>query len=147
MSDDKLARERALELAQVAHDKALATDAELKSKLAEAEAQRKQDDEAMEEGGESREELLGAKRLLEAEVEAMHRELATYSDHDPAELEKKALGAAVEEAQAIECTDDIYSMEGWLKGTLGGGEQLDGMLRDMYDREYDEEAGGLRELI
>lgn len=130
------------------YDKALATDTELKLKLAEAEAQRKRDDEAMEEGGESREELLGAKRMLETETEALRRELATYSDNDPAELERKATEAAVEEALANECTDDIHSMESWLKGTLGGGgEQLEGMLREVYDSEYDEEAGGLRELV
>lgn len=121
---------------------------ELKEKLTEAEAQRKRDDEMLEDGGETRDELLGAKKLLELELEAVRRELASYSDNDPAELERKAREAAEWKVAAEECTDDIYSMEGWLKDAVGGdGEQLAAMLESTYDKEYDVEGKTLRELF
>lgn len=101
----------------------------------------------LDEGGETREQLLGVKKLLENETEAVRRELATYSDNDPTELEKKAKEAAEWKTATEEYTDDIYSMEGWLKDFLSGNEGLTAILRDTYDREYDEEANGLKELL
>jgi hypothetical protein len=147
VSDDKIARQKALEVAQSAYDKALATDNELKSKLAEAEAQRRGDDEMLDEGDETREELLSMKKSLEAETGALRCELAAYSDNDPTELERKIKEAAEWKIAAEEFTDDIYSMEGWLKGQMGGGEALDAMLRETYGKEYDEEVRGLKELV
>ena len=146
MSDDKIARQKALEVAQSAYDKALATDTELKSKLAEAEAQRNVDDERLDEGGETREDLLGTKKMLEVETEALRRELATYSDNDPVELEKKANEVAGWKVETENFTDDIYSMEGWLKDQLGGGEGFTAMLQETYGKDFDEEVGGLKEL-
>lgn len=147
VSDDKIARQKALEIAQNAYDKALATDNELKSKLAEAESQRREENEMLDEGGETREELLSMKKSLEAETEALRRELATYSDNDPTELERKTEDAAEWKVTAEEFTDDIYSMEGWLKDKMGGGEALDAMLQETYGKEYDEDVRGLKELV
>jgi hypothetical protein len=139
--------QKSLEGAQAAYEKALATDNELKAKIAEGEAQRKEDEEMLDGSGESREALLGSKRLLEGEVEGLRSELATYSNNDPVELEKKGREAAEWKAVAELCTDDIYSMEKWLKDTTGGGEALGAMLRDTYGSEWDEEAGGLKEPV
>jgi hypothetical protein len=147
ISDDKIASQKFLENAQSAYEKALATDNELKAKIAEGEAQRKEDEEMLDESGESREALLGSKRLLEGEIEGLRRELATYSDNDPAELEKKGREAVEWKGVAELCTDDIYSMEQWLKDTTGGGEALGAMLRDTFGSEWDDEAGGLKELV
>ena len=99
----------------------------------------------LDEGGETREELLGMKKSLQAETEALRRELATYSDNDPTELEKKVKEAADWKVTTEEFTDDIYSMEGWLKDN-GAGEGLDAMLPEMYGTEYDEEVRGLKGL-
>jgi hypothetical protein len=44
------------------------------------------------------------------------------------------------------CTDDVYSMESWLKELTGGGEALVGLLKEMYGSEWDDEVGGLKEL-
>lgn len=87
------------------------------------------------------------KKQLELEFEAVRRELATYSDNDPSELEKKAREAAEWKVAAEECTDDIYSMEGWLKEAIGASaEGLAAILESIYDKEYDAEAKTLREL-
>jgi len=147
VSDDKISRQKALDAAQSAYDKALTTDSELKSKLAEAEAQRRGDDEMLDEGGETREELLGMKKSLEAETEALRRELAAYSDNDPTELERKVNDAAAWKITTEECTDDIYTMEGWLKNELNNSGGSDAMLQETYGKEYDEEVRGLKELV
>lgn len=147
VSDDKIARQKALEVAQTAYNKSLATDNELKSKLAEAESQHRGDDEMLEESGETREELLSTKKLLKVETDALRRELAMYSDNDPTELERKNKDAAEWKVTAEEFTDDIYSMEGWLKDKMGGGEALDAMLQETYGNEYDEEVRGLKDLM
>lgn len=101
----------------------------------------------LEEGGETREELLSMKKLLEAETAALRRELATYSDNDPTELEQKIKDAAEWKVAAEEFTDDIYSMEGWLKDMMGGAEAHNAMLQETYGNEYDEEIRGLKELV
>jgi hypothetical protein len=101
----------------------------------------------LDEGGETREEMLGLKKTLELETERVRRELATYSDNDPTELEKRVEEAAWWKAAAEECTDDIYSMEGWIKEQMGGGEGLAVMLQETYGKEYDEEVRGLKELV
>ena len=44
-------------------------------------------------------------------------------------------------------TDQILSMEGWLKEHAGGDkEQMSNIMRMCYGDEFDEEEGGLREL-
>lgn len=100
----------------------------------------------LDEGGETREDLLSMKKSLEAETEVICRELATYSDNDPTELERKVKEAAEWKTVTEETTDDIYSMRGWLKDRMGGGEGLDAMLQETYGKEYDEEVRGLKEL-
>lgn len=101
----------------------------------------------LDEGGETREDLLSMKKMLEAETEALRRELATYSENDPVELERKVGEAASWKAATEELTDDIYSMEGWLKDQLGGGEGFTAMLQETYGKDFDEEVGGLKELV
>lgn len=146
ISDDKLALQKSFESAQTAYEKALATDNELRAKIADGEAQRKEDEEMLDGSGESREQLLGSKKLLESEIEGLRRELATYSDNDPVELERKGRETVVLKAAAELCTDDVYSMEQWLKDHAGGGDVLMAMLRETYGREWDEEASGLKDL-
>jgi hypothetical protein len=44
-------------------------------------------------------------------------------------------------------SDQILSMEGWLKEQTGGDkEQMGNIMRMCYGDEFDEEEGGLREL-
>jgi hypothetical protein len=101
----------------------------------------------LDESGESREQLLGSKKLLESEIEGLRCELATYSDNDPIELEKKGREAVEWRAAAELCTDDVYSMESWLKDTTGGGDGFLALMKETYGHEWDDEAGGLKELV
>lgn len=81
------------------------------------------------------------------ELETLRTELAAYSEQDPVEVEKKATEIQKARADAEKFTDQIYSMEGWIKSQYSGApDDLANVLRMLYDDEYDEEDGGLREL-
>lgn len=99
-------------------------------------------------GAESREELMSTKLELEAEMKDLSRELAAYSDDDLTELERKKREIASFRAEASEYTDQIEAMDGWFKNMLSGNDEaLQGFRLTMYGDEYDEEEGGLQELV
>lgn len=81
------------------------------------------------------------------EVEKLRIELAAYSEHDPVEMEKKAAETQQFKIDAEKYSDQILTMEGWLKAQMGGDkEAILAMLTMLYDDEFDEEEQGLREL-
>ena len=146
-SEDKKTREHALAEAQAAHDKIATTVDELKEKVAEAQAEREDEADALEHGGESREELSAARSELNMELKVLQKELAAYSDTDPTELERKKKEIAVFWREAEQFTDEIYAMEGWFKKLGQSEEGLKTMRMGMYGEELDEEEGVLRELV
>lgn len=84
---------------------------------------------------------------LTKELEGLRQELAAYSEHDPVEVEKKKNEVQQFQAEAEKYTDQILSMETWLKRHSGGDlEHLMQIKRMLYGDEFDEEEGGLREL-
>jgi hypothetical protein len=84
---------------------------------------------------------------LTKELEQLRQELAAYSEQDPIEVDKKKHEAQQYQNEVDTYTDQILSMEGWLKEQLGGdAEQMMQTKRMLYGDEYDEEEGGLREL-
>jgi len=129
---------------QSAHDKASGVTNDLRAKLAGAQALRV-DEEMLDEAGESRPELVARKSELEAEIRALQKHLAAYSDSDPTELERKKREMAAFKHDASQCTDEIDALEGWFK-TGGQEEALYGLRMELYGDEYDAEEGGLREL-
>lgn len=84
---------------------------------------------------------------LVKELDKLRTELAAYSEQDPVEVEKKAAETQKAREDASNSTDQIYSMEGWLKDQ-GSGNPADMVLifKMLYGDEYDEDEGGLREL-
>lgn len=80
-------------------------------------------------------------------LEKLRTEVAAYSEQDPVEMERKAAETSQARQNAEKFTDQIYSMESWLKSMGSGDAQaLDLMLMDLYNDEYDVAEGGLREL-
>ncbi|TKA26316.1 hypothetical protein B0A50_05095 [Salinomyces thailandicus] len=147
-SQDKKLRQKTLEDAQTAYAKAKAIDEDLKQKLSEAHALRADEGDMLDSGAESREELMSTKLELEAEMKDLSRELAAYSDDDLTELERKKREIASFRAEASEYTDQIEAMDGWFKNMLSGNDEaLQGFRLTMYGDEYDEEEGGLQELV
>jgi len=130
----------------VTHDKANAVNEDLKAKLAEAQAQRADEEDMLDDAGESREDLVARKVELEGETKQLQKALAAYSDNDPTEIERKLKEVKGFKAEVEVYTDDIYSMEGWFKGA---GQDAEGMMRLrtlFYGDELDAEEGMLREL-
>lgn len=81
------------------------------------------------------------------ELEKLRIELAAYSEQDPVEMEKKALETQQARINADKFSDQILTMEGWLKEQMGGDrEVLMNILKMLYEDEFDDEDQGLREL-
>jgi len=81
------------------------------------------------------------------ELEKLRQELAAYSEQDPVEMEKKRTETHHIYAEVNKFTDQILSMEGWLKHQLGGDtDQMLHLKRAYYGDELDEEESSLREL-
>jgi vacuolar-type H+-ATPase subunit I/STV1 len=97
--------------------------------------------------GGDRKTLIAKHTELAKELEKLRTELAAYSEQDPVEVEKKAAETQKARDEAEKFTDQIYSMEGWIKTQCAGDkETITNVLKMLYDDEYDEEEGGLREL-
>jgi predicted nucleic acid-binding Zn-ribbon protein len=159
-SDEKKAKDSALEKAQIEFNKANATVSELQAKVDEAGAARA-DDEDVETGeyhervggfvltipGGDRKTLIAKHTDLAKELEKLRTELAAYSKQDPVEVEKKAAETQKARDEAEKFTDQIYLMESWIKNHFAGDtELLTNVKKMLYGEEYDEEDGGLREL-
>jgi hypothetical protein len=98
-------------------------------------------------GGDTREDLVASKSELDKEVKALQKHLAAYCDTDPTELERKKREIEVFKGEADQYTDEIYAMEGWFKkmGHDEGG--MKNLRLAMYGDEVDEEEGVLKELM
>lgn len=162
-SDEKKAKDAVLAKAKEEHSRTTVTVLELQSKVGDAGAARAEDEDMLMELGNSvglsRQLLLkqpgGDRKTLiikyaefTKELEKLRGELATYSEQDPVEMEKKATEMQQSRCNAEKYSDQILSMEGWFKEQLGGGdrEHMLSMLRMLYNDEFDEEERGLREL-
>ncbi|KAK5173701.1 uncharacterized protein LTR77_002382 [Saxophila tyrrhenica] len=147
-SEQKKIRERALAEAQSTHDKAASVVNDLKQKLADINAQHEDEAEMLDNGAESREELVESKAALQSDVKRLEKALEAYRDTDPTEIERKKAVVQLLRDQATQCTEEIYSMEGWFKERTGSDEVI-AALRQMidYGAELDEEEGVLKELV
>ncbi|KAJ4344458.1 uncharacterized protein N0V89_012200 [Didymosphaeria variabile] len=146
-SDEKKAREAALEHARDEFNKADAVVTEWQMKVDDAGAVRSEDDEALAHTGMDRKSLITKHGGLTKELEQLRQGLAAYSEQDPIEVDKKKHEAQQCQADVDKYTDQILSMEGWLKERLSGDpEQMMQTKRVLYGDEFDDEEGGLREL-
>lgn len=146
-SADKISKQKLLNDAQAAHDKANAVVQDLRSKIAEKAAKLEEEEEEMlDNPGESREDVMTVKIEAEKELKTLQAELATFSENDPTELENKKNEAKVYYKEADECSDQIYSLETWVKDNSSA-EAVSELRKLIYGDEYDEEAGGLRDLV
>jgi Mnd1 HTH domain len=139
-SEVQLRKEEAVAKAQEENAKATAMAEELQGKVDEASAAREDDDD-------DRPALMKRQAALRKEVEGLRAELTSYSEDDPVEIEKRRERTLACRKEAEKWTDQILSMECWIKAQAGGNrEQFAMMQRDWYGAEFDEEEGGLREF-
>jgi hypothetical protein len=161
-SDEKKAKDAALEKAQDEYNKINAMVAQLQSKVDEAGAARAEDEDTLMETGQceflttshalmnsggDRKTLIAKHADLTKEVEQLRMELAAYSEQDPVEVERMAAETQKARNDAEKFTDHIYSMEGWIKNLCCGDlASLTETKKLLYQDEFDEDEGGLREL-
>ena len=118
MSDAKKGKENILNKLKAEESAITTAIAETERQIEEEMAKREDDDENLLDGnGMDRKALLEAHELLEKEMEALDKELARYSDSDPAELQRKIVEAKRLKDNAIRWTDNIESLESYI-GTL-----------------------------
>jgi hypothetical protein len=97
--------------------------------------------------GGDRKALITKHADLAKEIEKLRIELAAYSEQDPVEVERKADETQKARNDADKFTDQIYSMEGWIKTQCSGDPaSMLFIMKMLYQDEFDEEEGGLREL-
>ncbi|OSS55160.1 hypothetical protein B5807_01733 [Epicoccum nigrum] len=145
-SEVKKAKEKVLAEAQDNYDKASATAVELQTKVDKAGAARAEDEGLLAETGGDRKALARKHDELNHQVEELRKELATYSEYDPIELDKKIEDTRRLQEAAERFTEHIYCMESWLKERVLDRESQVCILKDYYGEEWDDEDGGLREL-
>ncbi|KAF2263641.1 meiotic nuclear division protein 1 [Lojkania enalia] len=146
-SDEKKSKEAALEKAQEEYDKANAAVVELQAKVDEAGAAREDNEEMLMGSSGDRKTLITKHEDLTKELNYLRKELAAYSEQDPVELDKKREETMQFRDDAEKFTDQIISMERWLREQTGGDkEQMRNIMIMFYGDEFDEEEGGLREL-
>ncbi|KAF2710550.1 meiotic nuclear division protein 1 [Pleomassaria siparia CBS 279.74] len=146
-SDEKKAKEVTLSNVQDEYNKANTILADLQAKVNEAGAAREEDDEAIVGTGGDRKTFISKQADLTKELENLRQDLAAYSEQDPAEMDRKKEETQKFRLEAEMFTDQILSMESWLKEHTGGDkEQMTNIKQMYYGEEFDEEEGGLREL-
>ena len=83
---------------------------------------------------------------LEEELTLLRKELETYKDGDPREVERRKKEVEGFKAKAERWTDNIGILEGRLKEMIGGNEEHFAVVqRELYGNEYIE-GEGLKEL-
>ncbi|KAF2090512.1 meiotic nuclear division protein 1, partial [Saccharata proteae CBS 121410] len=147
LSEEKKNKQNVLDKCVEERDKAVAALAELQEKVRVAGEAREEDEDMLLGGGDGRGELMSRHEELVKELKGLREELATYSENDPVEVDRKRRQIMESRARAEVATEQIQSMEGWFKEQMGGdAEQLLGLKRTYYGDQFDEEEGGLREL-
>ena len=114
---------------------------ELKRKIIEVKSDQKDGREAGE-----RTQLLEEHLKLKVEVDLLRKELASYSDSDPVELKRKKEEVGRLRLAASKWTDNIYSIEGYMRSELAVGLEVMNSIREEYYGDEYVVGEGLREL-
>jgi hypothetical protein len=114
MSDAKKTKENTINNLKTEEGKLVAAIADTKRQIEEEMAKREDDNEVLEGNGMDRKALLETHDTLLKEVEFLDKELACYSDSDPAEILSKVEETKRLKASTIRWTDNIESLESLL---------------------------------
>ncbi|KAK8218712.1 meiotic nuclear division protein 1 [Phyllosticta capitalensis] len=144
-SEARRDKEAELARAQVEWDKAARALEELGAKVDQMREAREDEEEL--DAADSRQRLTQKMETLKTTLAGLRKELVSYSDSDPVELELKRRALQSTQLEAEKWTDQIQSMEMWFREQMGGDrEALLNMKRIYYGDEFDDDDEGLREL-
>ena len=144
-SDAKKLKENAINTLKAEESRLVTSTAEIERQIEEAMATREDDDEMLEGNGMDRKALLEAHGALVKEMELLDKELAIYSDSDPAEVQRKMEEVKKLKASAIKWTDNIESLESMLMNLTGDRYQTAEIMQSACGDEYIH-GEGLKEL-
>jgi hypothetical protein len=136
MSDAKKIKENALNNLQAEENKLTSSIAETERLIEEEIAKREEDDEKLEDGSMNRKGLLEAHDTLMKEMESLDKELACYSDNDPADVLRKVEETKRLKDSTIRWTDNIESLESLLINLTGDRAQVAELMRSACGDEY-----------
>ncbi|KAI9818042.1 MAG: hypothetical protein M1827_000666 [Pycnora praestabilis] len=147
LSEEKRNREIVLERVRDERDRVLTSVEELRAKVEEVGKARGDGEGGAEEGvAGDRAGLITAQASLLKEVEETKTELATYSESDPTEIERKKVETRELMLEAQRWTDNVLILEGYVLEITGGDrETLERMREEFYGDDY-VEGEGLKEI-
>lgn len=138
-SEAKRQKEVYLDKIRKDHEKTSAVVTDLRHKLAQRAAQLEEEEDTAGGGGDNRQELMSKITVLEEDLKTLSKELETYADKDPTELERKKTESKSLLDDAERYTDEIDSIEGWFS-KQGDAEQFLATCRmGFYGDEWDTE--------
>ena len=144
-SDAKKLKENIINTLKAEESKLAASIAETECQIAEEMAQRKDDSEMLGGNGMDRKALLEAHDILVKEAEFLDKKLASYSETDPAEIQRKMEEIENLKASAIRWTDNIEALECMLTDVTKDRHQTASIMQNACGEEY-VLGQGLKEL-
>jgi len=144
-SDAKKLKENTINTLKAEESKLIVSIAEAERQIEEETATREDDNEMLEGNGMDRKALLEAYDALLKETELLDKELACYSDSDPAEVQRK-MGEVINlKASTIRWTDNIEALECMLGDLTKDRHQTSEIMQNACGDEY-VPGEGLKEL-
>lgn len=144
-SDAKKTKENVLNMLKTEETKLQASITALEGQLEEELAKREDDEEMLEGTGMDRKALLETHETLLKELAGIDKELACYTDNDPAEVLRKVDETKSLKSSAMIWTDNIESLESYLAGMFGDRTMVADMMKRACGDEY-VEGEGLKDL-
>ncbi len=135
-SDAKILKENIINTLTAEESKLVASVAETECQVLEEMAQRKDDSEMLVGDGKDRKALLQAHDILVKEAESLDKELASYSESDPAEVQRKMGEVENLKASAIRWTDNIEALECMLTDVTKDRNQTASIMQSACGDEY-----------
>jgi hypothetical protein len=144
-SDAKKLKENTINTLKAEESKLIVSIAEAERQIEEETATREDDNEMLEGNGMDRKALLEAYDALLKETDLLDKELACYSDSDPAEVQRKMEEVINLKASTIRWTDNIEALECMLGELTKDRHQTSEIMQNACGDEY-VPGEGLKEL-
>ncbi|RDL34554.1 uncharacterized protein BP5553_07682 [Venustampulla echinocandica] len=136
MSDAKKTKENMINTLKGEESKLVASITDTERQIQEEMTKRKKDYEMPENNGMDRKALLEAHETLLRETEMLDKELACYSDNDPAEILRKIEETKTMRDRAMRWTDNIEAIESFIANLTGDRARAAELMQSTCGDEY-----------
>jgi len=136
LSDAKKSKENMIKTLRAEENKLMTSIVEMEKQIGQEMAKREEDDEMLEDNGMDRKAFLEAHETLLKEMETLDKDLACYSDNDPAEIIRKVEETKRTKDSAVKWTDNMEAMQSFLFSILGDRAQVAATMQTTCGDEY-----------